>query len=146
MWEVFLGIRMELPTITEMRNDYSVIVKNLENLIETLASKNHLSQKEYESLFGRTINGFPKLETKMAYFASSDKFQSKISKSYLKANKELGKILKKLYYTSHIEAEHLELNNFFPWEHIYKTTKMRIDILNHLKVVLRDLKKLQKEI
>lgn len=137
---------MELPTIPEMRNDFSAIVTNLESLIETLASKDDLSQKEYESQFGRTINGFPKLETKMAYFASSDKFKSKMSKSYLKASKELGKIRKKLYYTSHMETEQLELNNYFPWEHTYKNTKMRIDILNHLKVVLRELKKLQKEI
>ncbi len=56
---------MELPTIPEMRNDYSVIVKNLECLIDSLASKDDLSQEEYLTQFGSIAIGLIRLDAKM---------------------------------------------------------------------------------
>ena len=142
---------MELPTIPEMRNDCSVIVKNLERLIEFFASKDELSQEEYLTQFGSIAIGLVRLDTKMGLMAlnSVNQPNSKVNRQYEKAYKELWKILKKLWLgTVNIEKRYLEVkfNRFLPWEHIYKTTEMRNDIRNHLKGVLKDLIKLQKKI
>lgn len=142
---------MDLSTIPEMHNDFSVTVKDLKCLIESFTAKDDLSQEEYLTQFNPIFLGLVRLGTKMDGFSalySVDHPNSKISKQYSKAHKELWKILGKLRLgTSKIEKKYLyDKLRCFSWEHIYKTTKMRNDILAHLKDVLKDLLKIQKKI
>ena len=137
---------MELPKITEIQNNLSLIIKNLKSLIESFTVKDDLSQEEYNTQLDSIINGLGKLLIKMK---GVDHPNSKINKQSSNAYKEVCKIFKKLKLgTSNIEMKYQndKLNRFFSWENIYKTTKMRNDILAHLKGVLKDLRKIQKKI
>ncbi len=142
---------MELPKITDMQNDFSVIIKNLQSLIDSLIAKDDLYYEEYSAQFGSIVSEIISLETKMNGFSAltANQPNSKISKQFSSAYKELWKTRKKLRLGySKIEKKYLsdKLNRIFSWEHAYKTTKMRSEMTTELKAGLKDLLKIQEKI
>jgi hypothetical protein len=140
---------MPPSTIPEMRDDFSVIVKNLECLIESFTTKDDLSQEEYYAGFSPIFLGLVSLEIKMNGFSAQRSTDNKSKKLYSKGYKEMWKALGKLRLgTLKIEKKYLfnKSNQYFSWEHVYKTTKMRSDIIAQLKAVLKALLKIQKKL
>jgi len=146
---------MGFPTLPEVRNDFSKVVKDLGSLIGTLSTRVRLSYSEYLTQRGNIEIELIKLKTKINGVITADAIKKSKETGSLKANRQysktlgdMEKILKKMLTdTDKIERKYLKDKfGFLFWEHVYEVGEMRKDLINHFIAVSKELTKIQKKI
>lgn len=144
---------MELPAVAEVRSDYLRVIENVNFLIETINTKDNLSFFGYLAQFGTINIEFIKLGGKIngliaGYSISSIKETGsfKVNRNYSKAFEKHRKIeIKMMIDTRKIEDKYLK-GRYDSWEHIYQTSNMRKELINHFRAVSKDLGKVLKNL
>jgi hypothetical protein len=145
---------LEFPTVSEVRNDFSAVVRDLEFLIETLSTKTKMSFFEYLGQLGTINVELIKLQGKIDGLIAADLMKKiketgslKANGQYSKASGEMQNILERMLIgTREIERKHLGKDRFFSWERVYEVSKKRNDLIKHFTIVSKELTKIQKRI